>query len=186
MVSTLCFLIYLFSIAALYLSKTKTHALLLNISSCSFCGVYLYLEGGYAGVIACIAAASGSAFQLYAMYYLSNFNERKLLLLKCAGSSLFACIGILSIYKTISDFYLALAIIACRGGETLNKPHHVKLSYIFAEVLWMIYAADHGITPLFITHGCMTILGLYVLFKYYLEEDDDIRRMLRLPLPQEK
>ena len=161
------FTAYIISITFLYLSKSKTHILILNFLACSFCGVYLFITGGHAGVIACIAAASASLYQLYTMKHLLHLNQNRVLVYKFLGSSIFALIGILAVYQSISDLYLVVAIVLCRGGEVCSKQHQMKIGYTFAEALWMLYAADNNIIPLYVVHLIMTILGVFMILRHY-------------------
>ncbi|MGH1375664.1 MAG: hypothetical protein ACRBCK_04865 [Alphaproteobacteria bacterium] len=162
--------LYIIAIILLYLSTSKTRTLTMNVIACSTCGVYIYLTGSHAGVIACIAAALGSLFQLYAQRYLHSLSTKRLLFIKSVGCILFTVIGIWAVYQSPSDYYLVVAIIACRGGEILPREHQVKLGYVFAEVLWMHYAADRLLIPLYSVHLCMTILGLIVIIRHYMKE----------------
>ncbi|MGH1378149.1 MAG: hypothetical protein ACRBB3_04940 [Alphaproteobacteria bacterium] len=161
------FTAYVISVTFLYLSNSKTMILALNFWACFFCGIYLVLTGGYAGVIACIAAGSASLYQLYTINYLSHISKRRVVLYKFLGSSIFALIGILAVYQNLSDLYLVIAIVLCRGGEMCPNQHQMKIGYTFAEALWMLYAADNDLIPLYIVHLIMTILGIFMLMRHY-------------------
>ncbi len=165
MIPYIFFSLYVICITYLYLSKDKKHILLFNIGACMSCSVYLYAEGTYAGVIACFAASGGSLFQLYMMHYAKEHSETYVNILKFAGCSAFASIGIYTVYDAPPDILLIIAIIACRGGETLSKSLHVKMGFTLAEGLWLIYAAYNELFLLFSIHLIMTLLGLYSILK---------------------
>lgn len=165
MIGSLFFGFYIVFIAGVYLCSSKRAALILNTLCCSSCAIYLYTVDGYAGVIACIAAASGSLYQLYLYNGTRQEITRKTLLYKLVGSTCFAIIGILAIYQTPSDLLLAFAIIICRGSEMFDNARFVKLGYVFAEALWFVYAADHGFVGMYTIHLCMASTGLYILYR---------------------
>tara|TARA_B100001989_G_C24550075_1_gene473811 strand:- start:486 stop:1124 length:639 start_codon:yes stop_codon:yes gene_type:complete len=168
--SSVFFVIYLVSIIALYMNKRKEQILMLNVSACFFAGIYLYMNGGDAGVIACAAAASGSLFQLCAERYFTKFPKMELLLIKAIGCSVFATIGILAVYKSVSDLFLVIAIVSCRSSEMLKRQDLLRLGYLFAEVLWMHYAIDNGFALFAGVHLAMTVFGLFILLRDYGKE----------------
>lgn len=161
------FVIYLISIIALYMNKRKEQILMLNVSACVFAGIYLFMNDGQAGVVACAAAASGSLFQLCAERYLTNFPKMKLLLIKAVGCTVFATIGIIAVYESFSDLYLVVAIVLCRSSEMLRRQDHLRMGYLVAEALWLLYAVDIGLVSFAAVHASMTILGLFILLRDY-------------------
>ena len=156
--------VYILCIAGVYISKSKKEALWLNALCCSACAVYLFLEGGHAGVVACIAAALGALFQLYMSQKQGDTASLKADLYKLAGSTLFTIIGISMIYQSPSDLVLIFAIAICRGSEMLKDARHVKLGYLFAEALWFIYAADNGLMGMYFVHAVMVTIGLTTMY----------------------
>jgi len=168
--SLIFFTIYVISITALYLNKNKTQILLLNVFACTFAGIYLYINGGLAGVIACTAAALGSIFQLTVERYFSHIPRSKYLLVKAVGCTVFATIGILAVYKSFSDLYLVVAIVSCRSSEMLRRHDHLRMGYLFAELLWLLYAIDNSLILFAIVHFMMSLMGTTVLLRDHLKK----------------
>ncbi len=176
------FILYAVFILAIMCSKHKKHALCFNILACLSCTVYFLMESSYAGSVACIAAALGSGFQLFTMQFLKNVNMHKLMKIKLIGCALFTAIGIACVYQAPSDLYLIIGIIACRSGEILPKEHQVKLGYTMAEGLWLFYAADKGLMPLFAIHLSMTAIGTLFLLKHYTSSMPEWTQSLRMEI----
>lgn len=158
------FVVYVLCIAGVYISKSKKEALWMNAACCTACAVYLFIEGGHAGVVACIAAAAGSLFQLYMSKNQNGSESLKVGLYKISGTTLFTVIGISMIYQSPSDLVLIVAIASCRGAEMLKEARHIKLGYLFAESLWFIYAANNGLMGMYAVHAVMLIIGLTAMY----------------------
>tara|TARA_B100001971_G_C18222948_1_gene558409 strand:+ start:822 stop:1352 length:531 start_codon:yes stop_codon:yes gene_type:complete len=163
---TFFFILYVLFIASVYLSSTKKQALLLNALCCISAAIYLSVNGGYAGVIASLIAATGSLFQLY-MYRKCHekAEDKGFLILKLLGSIAFAFIGISLLYQSPSDFLLIIAIAAARGFEMFNNTRFVKLGYALAEACWFVYAADNGYMGMYFVHLVMIFIAFYALYK---------------------
>jgi hypothetical protein len=165
MMGLVFFIVYVAFIAGVYVSKSKVQALYCNTLCCLSCSIYLFMMGGYAGVIACIAAASGSLYQLYATKtFTAEYNQKRVLLYKCVGSVIFTLVGIIAVYQSPADLLLVAAIISCRGSEMLDSNHKVKLGYLLAEAMWFIYAANNNLLEMYIVHCIMICLGLFMLY----------------------
>ena len=155
--------LYVFFMALLYCGKDKTKILVLNVLTCGFGGIYLFSMDSMAGVVACAAAALGSLCQILLERYCADMASFKLLLAKTIGCVVFATIGILAVYNHISDLYLVVAIVSCRASEMLKKQEHVRIGYMFAEVLWLHYAIVNGLVLFAAVHTIMTGFGLFIL-----------------------
>lgn len=163
--STVFFTLYIVFIAGVYLSKSKYHALLCNALCCLSCSVYLYYMEGYAGIVACLAAAFGSLYQLYICRKVNVADQQgRVMLYKCIGSILFTFVGIVAVYQTPADLLLVVAIISSRGSEMLNTDRHVKLGYLLAESMWFVYAANNELLGMYIVHVVMICLGIFTLY----------------------
>lgn len=161
------FILYALFIAGVYVSRSKAQALSFNALCCLSCSVYLYLMGGYAGVVACIAAALGSLYQLYVLKSLTVLsNQKQLLLYKSIGCVLFTIVGVSAVYQSPADLLLVVAIVSCRGSEMLESNHAIKLGYLLAEALWFLYAAYNQLLGMYTIHFVMICLGLFTIYIY--------------------
>lgn len=162
---TVFFIFYVLFITGVYVSKSKFQALACNVLCCLSCAVYLYMVDGHAGVIACIAAASGSLYQIYASRNITGGgDDKKALLYKSIGSIAFTVIGIAAVYQTPSDLLLVLAIVSCRGSEMLDCNRQIKLGYLLAEAMWFVYAAYNDLFEMYAVHCVMICLGLFTMY----------------------
>lgn len=163
--SIVFFIFYIVFITGVYISKSKLQSLSCNALCCLSCAVYLFIMGGYAGVIACIAAASGSLYQLYLSKNISTASQqKKALFYKFIGSIIFTIVGIMAVYQTPADLFLVVAIISCRGSEMLDCNHKIKLGYLLAEAMWFVYAANNALLGMYAVHCVMICLGLFTLY----------------------
>lgn len=164
---TFFFALYVLFIAAVYLCSTKRQALTLNALCCFSAAVYLFSNGGYAGVMGCIVAASGSLFQLYMHETAHEKAENKTFLFyKLIGSLLCAGIGISLLYQSPSDFLLVIAIAVARGFEMFDRTRLMKLGYALAESCWFVYAADNGYLGMYLVHLSMVSIALITLYRH--------------------
>ena len=149
----------------LYLVTTKTRVLIFNALCCSFCALYLFTLEGYAGVVACSAAALGSLYQLLIHKKIRSENGMKYAMLyKFIGSIVFTIIGVFAVYNTPSDTLLIFAIVCCRGVEMLDNNRIIKLGYMVAESLWFLYAAYNGYVGIYIVSFSVVCLGLVLMY----------------------
>lgn len=168
---TFFFCMYILAITNMHFSTSKTKALILNAAACLFCAVYMFEIDAMGGLVACLAAGGGSLFQLYVYKTVGEQGySRSTQIQKLIGCTLFATIGIVGLYEAPSDLILIFAIIACRGSEMLDNPKQMKLGYVLAEALWMIYAADKGIVGIYVVHLVMIAIGSYSIYVMTKEE----------------
>ena len=180
--STFFFATYLVFIILLYLVTSKTKVLIFNALCCSFCAMYLFTIGGYAGVVACSAAAMGSIYQL--LIYKKIRGEKRVkraMLYKLVGSVAFTVIGIFAVYNAPSDILLIFAIASCRGIEMSDNHRYIKLGYMVAESLWFLYAANNGYIGIYIVSFSVVCLGLVSMYA-----GPYITKYLGLPLKKPK
>ncbi len=165
MIGSVSFFLYIVFVAALFLSVTKKQALVLNALCCLSAAIYFYVLGSHAGAVTGIIATAGSMYQ----YSLSNkivskAEEKRQLIYKLIGSAFFAGLGTYFLYQGPSDLLLVAALIACRGCEIFEDNRKVKLGYVLAEALWLLYAMDNGLLGMYFVHIAVVCVGLTSLY----------------------
>lgn len=182
--SLIFFGLYVIFIALLYMGQDKKKILICNFFACSFAGIYLLYAGGLAGVVACAAAALGSLFQLSVDRFAVGQPQIRFMVIKCFGCILFALIGILAVYNHVSDLYLVVAIISCRCSEMVKNQEHLRMGYLFAEVLWLHYAIVNGLVLFATIHAAMAFFGMSVMIwqHYKTNISAALRKMRKLEL----
>ena len=146
-----------------YRSPNQKQVLFFNGLSGYIFVVYFLIQDSYAAAISVGAAGMGSTLQLYLVSQGKDSVSRSRVIV----STVFTLLGMAAVYSGPPDVYIMLAVAAARYGELSDDPRKIKMGYLIAEALWLIYAAEVGMFPVYC--GCLVLSAIlfYQIIKDY-------------------
>lgn len=133
--------------------KNYKRILTLNVISCLLAGLYLVINGAYAG--GCVSALAGVATICQLCMPMKQTKQN--MATRNMVAALFTLLAVSILYSRPSDIFPCLAHLTNRFCEAQVDEQMVRIGISFSAVLWAIYGLHNG---LIIFALAETLIGL--------------------------
>lgn len=158
-----------------YHAGSRQRMMFMKVFACLLYGVYFYGMGAHSAIIACIIAGFSSLMQAYIPDRLLD----KTRILRSGVAVIMAVVAIVLCVESSGEALPLIATICSRFSEAQGAQQRIRYGYLLSQFLWILYAVDQGLFPLFMSENLAVFSNLFAIWQC----EQKRKKQLLLPAP---